>query len=262
MNHPQTGSLREAVFAYAYEQYGHRPDTPFSGMPGSAVLRHPENKKWYAVFLTVPREKLGLPGDGKAEILNLKADPVMMGSLLLEPGILPAYHMQKASWVSILLDGTVDLQQICFLLDVSFSLTAARARKSREKPSIGPRDWLVPANPRYYDVEAPVKFLARRARVHGAAFNHAREAEPLRALRNAPEALLLQIAGEDAPLAAHAYGGGEALPARRGAGVEDVHAPLRRGGLHGHARRGVLHVEMPLAVARYGAYEPGGREVI
>ena len=77
-----------------------------------------------------------------------------MGSLLLEPGILPAYHMQKASWVSILLDGTVDLQQICFLLDVSFSLTAARARKSREKPSIGPRDWLVPANPRYYDVEA------------------------------------------------------------------------------------------------------------
>ena len=154
MNHPQTGSLREAVFAYAYEQYGHRPDTPFSGMPGSAVLRHPENKKWYAVFLTVPREKLGLPGDGKAEILDLKADPVMMGSLLLEPGILPAYHMQKASWVSVLLDGTADLQQICFLLDVSFSLTAARARKSREKPSIGPRDWLVPANPRYYDVEA------------------------------------------------------------------------------------------------------------
>ena len=114
MNRPQAVSLREDVFAYAYEQYGHRPDTPFSGLPGSAVLRHPENKKWYAVLLVVPREKLGLPGDGRAEVLNLKADPVMMGSLLLEPGILPAYHMQKASWVSVLLDGTVGLRADLF----------------------------------------------------------------------------------------------------------------------------------------------------
>ena len=147
MNHPQTGSLRKRSLPTAYEQYGHRPDTPFSGMPGSAVLRHPENKKWYAVFLTVPREKLGLPGDGKAEILDLKADPVMMGSLLLEPGILPAYHMQKASWVSVLLDGTADLQQICFLLDVSFSLTAARARKSRERAVHWPPGLAGPGQP-------------------------------------------------------------------------------------------------------------------
>ena len=144
--------IRAAIAAYALSRYGHTPDTPFSGLPGSAVLRHPENRKWYAVFLRVSREKLGLKGEGEAEILNVKTDPVMLGSLLASPGILPAYHMQKGSWVSVLLDGSVPIEQAEFLLNISFSLTAAH--RPKEKLRAGPREWLVPANPRYYDVEA------------------------------------------------------------------------------------------------------------
>ena len=106
-----------------------------------------------------------------------------------------------------------------------------------------------------------MKFLSGHARVHGAGFDKSLEAEALCALRDALQALFLQIAGEDAALAAHAYGGGEALPARGGAGVEHAHALFRGGGLDGQARGGVLHVEMPLVIARQGAYEPRGREV-
>ena len=40
-----------------------------------------------------------------------------------ENGILPAYHMNKEHWITILLDGTVPEQKICDLIDISFDLT-------------------------------------------------------------------------------------------------------------------------------------------
>ena len=40
-----------------------------------------------------------------------------------EPGVLPAYHMSKAHWLTVLIDGTVDLQKIKILLDVSYTAT-------------------------------------------------------------------------------------------------------------------------------------------
>lgn len=38
-------------------------------------------------------------------------------------GILPAYHMNKEHWITILLDGTVSKEKICELIDISYELT-------------------------------------------------------------------------------------------------------------------------------------------
>ena len=85
------------------------------------------------------------------DILNVKCDPVLSGSLRIQPGILPAYHMNKENWISILLDGTVDVKQIFTLLDMSFELTA---KKSGSKASaVHNTNWIIPANPKYYDIE-------------------------------------------------------------------------------------------------------------
>ncbi|VEI46088.1 Uncharacterized protein conserved in bacteria [Actinobacillus equuli] len=60
--------------------------------------------------------------------------------------------MNKANWLSILLDGSVDKETIIFLLNSSFDLTATRQRK--QKLGIASHtEWIVPANPKYYDVE-------------------------------------------------------------------------------------------------------------
>ena len=98
--------------------------------------------------MTVPREKLGLPGGGAADILELKCDPILAGTMSGEEGVLPAYHMHRPSWITLLLDGTVDRKRLCFLLDRSFELTAPRGSIKR-----GPRSWLIPANPAYFDIE-------------------------------------------------------------------------------------------------------------
>lgn len=55
----------------------------------------------------VPYEKLSINKDGMVNIINLKNIPEMLGGLRKDEGILPAYHMNKEHWITILLDGTV-----------------------------------------------------------------------------------------------------------------------------------------------------------
>lgn len=114
---------RNKVFEYAENFHGDKPEYLWEKHPGYAVLRHKENRKWYAVVMDVPRKKLGLEGEGKADILVVKSDPTMIGSLLCEEGFLPAYHMNKSNWISALLDGTVSDDDIVRLIKTSFDLT-------------------------------------------------------------------------------------------------------------------------------------------
>ncbi len=145
---PESDTLRPRVLRAAAEKYGVEPEFPWAASPDNAVLRHSGSGKWFALFLRVERKKLGLPESGTVDLLDVKCDPLLAGSFLDGRGIFPGYHMPKTHWISVLLDGTVPLDQILFLLDVSFSLTSDK----RARPG-GPQAWLVPANPKVYDVE-------------------------------------------------------------------------------------------------------------
>lgn len=129
---PTNFSLREAVLELARDCYSTDAEFLFAKYPGFAVLRHP-NKKWYGVIMDLPRHKLGLPGEGMVDALNVKCDPLLSGALRQQPGILPGYHMNKESWITILLDGTVDMTQIGILLDMSYEMIGQKPKKSPRK---------------------------------------------------------------------------------------------------------------------------------
>lgn len=78
--------------------------------------------------MDIPGARLNLDC-GTISIVNLKNDPVMSGSLRTEPGIFPAYHMNKESWISVALDGSVPDDKLRMLLDISFELTKPKIRK-------------------------------------------------------------------------------------------------------------------------------------
>lgn len=120
---------RERLFAYCREQYGTEPEYMWTNYPNYAVLRHKDNRKWYAAVMDVPRYKLGGTGSEPVDVVNVKAEPEMIGSLRMEEGILPGYHMNKENWITILLDGSVAPEMIFSLLDISFALTAAKRKK-------------------------------------------------------------------------------------------------------------------------------------
>ena len=126
-----SSSLRSEVDSLIRAQYASSPEYLWAKYPTYAVYRHAVGRKWFAVIMDVPCEKLGLEREGSAEILNVKVSPLMAGSLERECGILPAYHMKKGAWVSVLLDGSVSIEKISALIGISFELTAEKPKKRR-----------------------------------------------------------------------------------------------------------------------------------
>lgn len=119
---------RKELEAYITETYNTGPEYPWLAYPTYAVFRHQNNQKWFAVVMEIPKEKLGLPVGGCINVVNLKCDPLLIGSLRNEPGFFPAYHMSKAHWITAALDGSAPEDKIKWLLDLSFDLTAGRKK--------------------------------------------------------------------------------------------------------------------------------------
>lgn len=124
---------REDVLHYVKKTYGTDPEYLFKSSPKSAVLRHKQGRKWYAVILAVVGTTLGLGTEEEVDVLNVKAEPELVGFLRMQEGMLPAYHMNKEHWISVLLDGTGSHGQICSLLDGSYALTEAPGKKQGRK---------------------------------------------------------------------------------------------------------------------------------
>lgn len=126
----QNDMNREQLTEYIIHTYNADPEYPWDTNPEYAVFRHGGNRKWFALIMDIPGSRLGLDC-GRISIVNLKNDPVMSGSLRSEPGIFPAYHMNKENWISVALDGTVPDDKLKFLLDISFQLTMPKIRRRK-----------------------------------------------------------------------------------------------------------------------------------
>ena len=129
-----TDAAIEALWQLIFDTCSVEPDYPWMDTPESAVFRHPGNRKWFALVTTVSRSKLGLPGQQPVDIVNLKCDPLLIGSLRMEPGFYPAYHMNKDNWITAALDGSAPDDTIRMLLEMSYAATAPKLRK-KPRPS-------------------------------------------------------------------------------------------------------------------------------
>lgn len=116
---------RESFLEYCKERFGTSPDYPFEDNADAAVLRHGDNRKWYALLIRVPRRKFGLDDGGTADVVNLKLPAEMFGSFGKADGVYPAYHMNKLHWVSVLLADASD-ETVRFLTNASYEATKSR----------------------------------------------------------------------------------------------------------------------------------------
>lgn len=115
--------IREDIYSYVRDRYGTKPVFPWKRDAESAVLKHKTNKKWYAVLMEIPGQRIGLDTESLVSVMNVKCEPDMVASLNHQSGFAPAYHMNKTHWLTIVLDGTVPMDTIFQLLDESFALT-------------------------------------------------------------------------------------------------------------------------------------------
>jgi len=118
---------KQEFFAYCFDAYGTVPDYPFDEDHVTAVMRHGENRKWFAIVMRVSRRKFGFDCDDVIDVVNLKLPVDMFGSFGAADGVYPAYHMNKLHWISVLLPDATD-DTVRFLTDVSFAATKSKPK--------------------------------------------------------------------------------------------------------------------------------------
>ena len=121
---------KQKFFEYCLNTYGTSPDYPFDEDFETAVLRHADNRKWYAIVMRVSRRKFGLDSDEVIDVVNFKLPTEMFGSFGAADGVYPAYHMNKLHWISVLLPDAPD-DVLSFLTNASFEATRAKIKRAK-----------------------------------------------------------------------------------------------------------------------------------
>lgn len=128
--------------------YGDAPDFPWGKYDGYGVFRNPFNEKWYALIMNIDKNKLDKKQSGAVDIMNIKLEENEIQNLVTRQSFFPAYHMNKKSWITVVLDGTLDDVEIMELIDKSHQFTLGKRTRYKENKEA----WLIPANPKYFDI--------------------------------------------------------------------------------------------------------------
>lgn len=117
------------VIQYVKKTFDVEPEFLWAKTPNNAIFRCHGNQKWFAaLLLDIPKKTLGLSGPGCVNILNVKCDPLMIGSLIDGKSCLPGYHMHKGHWITLLLDGSIPLDEIFPLIGLSYELAGKKKK--------------------------------------------------------------------------------------------------------------------------------------
>ena len=128
---------------YILKKYNISSEFLWDSAPGYGVFRNMNNNKWFGIIMNIDASKLGLESK-EVEIINVKVNEDV-NDLIKINGIFKAYHMNKGSWISIILNDTLSDEDVIKYIDESYDII----NESEE--------WIVPANPKYYDVVGALK---------------------------------------------------------------------------------------------------------
>lgn len=111
------------IIKYIKEKYGDEFEYLWMKFPENAVTRNKTNNKWYSALLIVDKVKIGIEEDGKIEIIDLLLQPEKIEKIVDNEKYYAGYHMNKKHWITIKLDGTVNIKEIYKLIDNSYELS-------------------------------------------------------------------------------------------------------------------------------------------
>ncbi len=128
--------IKKHITAYISHIFAVKPIYPFTRYPNYYTFKTKENDKWFALIMDVPAEKLKLGQKELLAIINLKARLERIQCLVNNTTILPAYHMHKKSWITIVLNKNTNIQQLQNLIVESYALANSTKRNIKSKEDI------------------------------------------------------------------------------------------------------------------------------
>ena len=150
------------IISYVKEKYDGELEFLWDDYDG-AVFRNKDNKKWYGVimkvreksFVTSTLKRMKIDGmisdhpllskkefsdDDYIEVLDLHIDKEKSKEIIDYNTIFPGYHMNKESWITVILDKNTKLKETYKLLDDSYQMTVKSGA------------FIVPSNINIFDV--------------------------------------------------------------------------------------------------------------
>ena len=106
---------------YIINKYKDNPEFLWDKYPGCGIFRNKNNNKWYAIVMNIDKSKIDNK-TGEIEIINVKLEEETISNLINKKGYYKAYHMNKKSWITIILDDTLTDKEITKLIDESYNI--------------------------------------------------------------------------------------------------------------------------------------------
>ena len=112
----------QMVIEFVRELYGDELEFLWAKFPDNAVWRRKDNMKWYGAILTVAGTKIGLESDKIEEIIDLRMNPVEAETILSREHYYPGWHMNKKSWYTLVLNGSIPDKELKERMKESYKL--------------------------------------------------------------------------------------------------------------------------------------------
>lgn len=112
-----------AIINYVKAKYDNDLEFLWKKSPKNAIWRNQNNRKWYGAVLVISKDKLKIESNEMVEILDLRYKKNDIKNIIDNYKIFPGYHMNKDNWITIILDGRVELEEIYQLIDNSYQLS-------------------------------------------------------------------------------------------------------------------------------------------
>lgn len=111
------------IIDYIKNKYGDNLEYLWENALNNAIWRNKENNKWYGLLVVLQEKKLGINSDRIIDIIDLRYQKDKIDEIIDCKKIFRGYHMNKNSWITIKLDGSVGIEEIYKLIDNSYNLS-------------------------------------------------------------------------------------------------------------------------------------------
>ena len=111
------------IIEYVRQKYDDELEYLWDKFPNNAIWRNKSNNKWYGALLVVEKAKIGINEKGSIEIIDLLLEPNRIEKIVDNYRYFAGYHMNKKHWITIKLDGSVDINEIYEFIDNSYELS-------------------------------------------------------------------------------------------------------------------------------------------
>ena len=123
INNSFKSNQSKLVIKYIKDKYNSDLEFLWEKYDNDAVARNKINDKWFLALLTVKKNRFGDFNDDYVEVIDLRYQKDSIDDLIDNKKVYPGYHMNKNSWITIKLDGSINIEKIYELIDNSYNLS-------------------------------------------------------------------------------------------------------------------------------------------